>query len=118
MQTKGHGVNLALNSLADDKLLATVRCIAPHGHLLEIGKYDILKQTGLSMRPLHYNISFQGVDLDNLFLSPKLDAVGNAVHPQVAGMAHCHIMVYMPVNSEASQCVRCFRDSERDFEGS
>ena len=52
-----------------------MRCIAPHGHLLEIGKYDILKQTGLSMRPMHYNISFQGVDLDNLFLSPKLDAV-------------------------------------------
>ena len=75
MQTGGRGVDLALNSLADDKLLATVRCIAPHGHLLEIGKYDILKQTGLSMRPMHYNISFQGVDLDNLFLSPKLDAV-------------------------------------------
>ncbi|CAK0731645.1 hypothetical protein CVIRNUC_000023 [Coccomyxa viridis] len=74
-QTNGRGVDLALNSLADDKLTATVRCIAPHGHLLEIGKYDILKQTGLSMRPMHYNISFQGVDLDNLFLSPKLDAV-------------------------------------------
>ena len=75
LQTMGRGVDLALNSLADDKLKATVRCIAPHGHLLEIGKYDILKQTGLSMRPLHYNISFQGIDLDNLFLSPKLDAV-------------------------------------------
>ena len=75
LQTGGRGVDLALNSLADDKLTATVRCIAPHGHLLEIGKYDILKQTGLSMRPMHYNISFQGVDLDNLFLSPKLDAV-------------------------------------------
>ena len=83
MQTSGRGVDLALNSLADDKLTATVRCIAPHGHLLEIGKYDILKQTGLSMRPMHYNISFQGVDLDNLFLSPKLDAVRTSLRPSL-----------------------------------
>jgi len=60
-------VDLALNSLADDKLQATVRCLAPHGHLLEIGKYDILKNTPLGMRPLHANISFQGIDLDSLF---------------------------------------------------
>ena len=68
-----------------------MRCIAPHGHLLEIGKYDILKQTGLSMRPLHYNISFQGVDLDNLFLSPKLDAVRNISRPPSGWRTHCHI---------------------------
>ena len=58
---------MALNSLADDKLQATVRCLAPHGQLLEIGKYDILKNTPLGMRPLHNNISFQGIDLDSLF---------------------------------------------------
>ncbi len=58
---------MALNSLADDKLQATVRCLAPHGQLLEIGKYDILKNTPLGMRPLHANISFQGIDLDSLF---------------------------------------------------
>ena len=73
-----------------------MRCIAPHGHLLEIGKYDILKQTGLSMRPLHYNISFQGVDLDNLFLSPKLDAVRSVEHLQVVGRAHCRRILQVP----------------------
>jgi hypothetical protein len=36
-------VDLALNALADDKLHATVRCLAPNGSLLEIGKFDILK---------------------------------------------------------------------------
>ena len=66
-QTGGRGVDMALNSLADDKLQATVRCLAPHGQLLEIGKYDILKNTPLGMRPLHNNISFQGIDLDSLF---------------------------------------------------
>ncbi len=66
-QTGGRGVDMALNSLADDKLQATVRCLAPHGQLLEIGKYDILKNTPLGMRPMHANISFQGIDLDSLF---------------------------------------------------
>ncbi len=66
-QTRGAGVDLALNSLADDKLQATVRCIAPNGALLEIGKYDILKGTGLSMRPMDHNISFHGINLDSMF---------------------------------------------------
>jgi fatty acid synthase, animal type len=43
VQTGGKGVDLALNALADDKLHATVRCIAPNGSLLEIGKFDIIK---------------------------------------------------------------------------
>lgn len=38
-------MDLALNALADDKLHATVRCIAPNGSLLEIGKFDIIKVT-------------------------------------------------------------------------
>ena len=50
-QTGGRGVDMALNSLADDKLQATVRCLAPHGQLLEIGKYDILKNTPLGHAP-------------------------------------------------------------------
>ncbi|KAK9916399.1 hypothetical protein WJX75_002178 [Coccomyxa subellipsoidea] len=65
--TKGAGVHMVLNSLAGDKLQASVRCIASYGKLLEIGKYDILKGTGLSMRPLLRNIEFQGIDLDRVF---------------------------------------------------
>ena len=69
VQTNGRGVDMALNSLADEKLLATVRCIAYRGHLLEIGKYNIIKGTPLSMAPMHQNVSFQGIDLDTIILS-------------------------------------------------
>ena len=54
---------------------ATVRCLAPFGQLLEIGKYDILKGTPLSMRPMHDNICFQGIDLDSLFKGDMGDTV-------------------------------------------
>lgn len=66
---------MCLNSLADDKLTASVRCLAPNGHLLEIGKYDILKGTALSMRPMHDNITFHGINLDSLFKGAQKDAV-------------------------------------------
>ena len=66
---------MCLNSLADDKLTASVRCLAANGHLLEIGKYDILKGTALSMRPMHDNITFHGINLDSLFKGAQKDAV-------------------------------------------
>lgn len=66
---------MCLNSLADDKLTASVRCLAPNGHLLEIGKYDILKGTALSMRPMHDNITFHGINLDSLFKGAQQDEV-------------------------------------------
>ena len=65
-QTGGSGVDAALNSLADEKLHATVRCLAAHGRLLEIGKYDIFQNTSLGMRPMLKNIAFHGVDLDTI----------------------------------------------------
>ena len=40
-QTGGKGVDLVLNSLSEEKLQASVRCLAQHGRFLEIGKYDM-----------------------------------------------------------------------------
>jgi len=44
-----------------------VRCLAPYGRLLEIGKYDVLGGGSLPMQPLDRNIAFEGIDLDRLF---------------------------------------------------
>ena len=40
-ETNGRGVDLVLNSLAEEKLQASVRCLAPGGRFLEIGMYDL-----------------------------------------------------------------------------
>ena len=45
--TNGRGVDIVLNSLAGDKLKASVRCLAPNGRFLEIGKYDMEINTDL-----------------------------------------------------------------------
>nr|CAD7408253.1 unnamed protein product [Timema cristinae] len=47
LQTKGQGVDLVLNSLAEDKLQASIRCLGEHGRFLEIGKFDILADNPL-----------------------------------------------------------------------
>ncbi len=39
--TDGRGVDVVLNSLSEEKLLATVRCLAPNGRFCEIGKFDL-----------------------------------------------------------------------------
>ena len=40
-ETNGRGVDLVLNSLTERKLQASVRCLAPGGRFLEIGKFDL-----------------------------------------------------------------------------
>jgi len=45
--TGGKGVNVVLNSLAEEKLQASVRLLAPHGQFLEIGKFDLSNDSRL-----------------------------------------------------------------------
>ncbi|XP_050423114.1 fatty acid synthase-like isoform X2 [Adelges cooleyi] len=66
-QTKGRGVDLVLNSLADDKLQASVRCLAKDGRFLEIGKLDLSNNSPLGMSVFLKNTTFHGILLDSLF---------------------------------------------------
>ncbi|XP_049271380.1 fatty acid synthase-like [Rhipicephalus sanguineus] len=60
-ETKGKGVDLVLNSLAEDKLQASVRCLAMHGRFLEIGKVDLSNDSALGMSVFLKGVTFQGV---------------------------------------------------------
>lgn len=68
-QTKGRGVDVILNSLAEDKLQASVRCLAKDGRFLEIGKYDLSNNSNLGMAVFLKNTAFHGILLDALFES-------------------------------------------------
>ncbi|NXH15465.1 FAS synthase, partial [Bucco capensis] len=65
--TNGRGVNLVLNSLAEEKLQASLRCLARHGRFLEIGKFDLSKNSQLGMALFLKNVAFHGILLDALF---------------------------------------------------
>ncbi|KYM96882.1 Fatty acid synthase [Cyphomyrmex costatus] len=66
-QTKGRGVDIVLNSLAEEKLIASIRCLAQNGHFLEIGKFDLVSNNPLSISAFQKGISFHGVILENIF---------------------------------------------------
>lgn len=63
-QTKGKGVNVVLNSLASEQLLASVRCLGLDGRFLEIGKFDLNNNSPLGMSVFLKNTAFHGILLD------------------------------------------------------
>ncbi|XP_019721138.1 fatty acid synthase [Hippocampus comes] len=67
LHTEGKGVNVVLNSLAEEKLQASLRCLARHGRFLEIGKYDLSNNSPLGMALFLKNVAFHGILLDALF---------------------------------------------------
>lgn len=66
-ETNGRGVDLVLNSLAEEKLEASVECLAEGGRFLEIGKFDLSNNSPLGMSIFLKNTSFNGILLDALF---------------------------------------------------
>lgn len=56
--TKGTGVDLVLNSLAEDKLEASIRCLKSGGRFIEVGKYDMIMNHSLGwLQKCHTNVS-------------------------------------------------------------
>ncbi|KAK2585487.1 hypothetical protein KPH14_010141 [Odynerus spinipes] len=68
-QTNGKGVDIILNSLAEDKLQASIRCLAQGGQFLEIGKVDLVADNSLGMGIFLEDISYHAVMLDKLMVS-------------------------------------------------
>lgn len=62
--TGGKGVDVAVNSLAGEALRRTFEIMAPFGRFVEVGKRDILGNTGLEMLPFLKNITFGCVNIE------------------------------------------------------
>ncbi len=60
------GVDVVLNSLAGDAMLASLKCLKPFGRFIELGKRDYVANTSLGLRPFRRNLTYFGVDLDQL----------------------------------------------------
>ena len=58
--TNGRGVDIVLNSLAEEKLIASVRCLTRGGRFLEIGKFDLASNNTLNLLLLEKEASFHG----------------------------------------------------------
>ncbi|KAG5668080.1 hypothetical protein PVAND_016035 [Polypedilum vanderplanki] len=66
-RTCGKGVDYVLNSLAEEKLLASLRCLSKGGTFFEIGKFDISNDNKLGLGEFIKEISFHTIFIDNYF---------------------------------------------------
>ncbi|XP_069122700.1 fatty acid synthase-like [Argopecten irradians] len=103
--TKGKGVDVVLNSLAEEKLQASVCLLAQHGRFLEIGKFDLSKNNPLGMSVFLKNVSFHGILLDALFED------GNQEWKQVSEL------LFQGINSGAVQPLPSCMFERDDLEG-
>lgn len=73
LRTNGEGVDYVLNSLAEEQLLASIRCLGRGGTFLEIGKFDLANDNKIGLGPFLKEISFRSVLVDNLFSAKRDD---------------------------------------------
>ncbi|MDE2255324.1 MAG: SDR family NAD(P)-dependent oxidoreductase, partial [Betaproteobacteria bacterium] len=64
--TGGEGVDVVLNSLAGEAIQRNLRTLRPFGRFIELGKRDFYENTAIGLRPFRNNISYFGVDADQL----------------------------------------------------
>lgn len=75
--TNGEGVDVVLNSLSGEAIRRNISILKPFGRFLELGKRDFFENTSIGLRPFRNNISYYGIDADQLLtyhpaLSTKL----------------------------------------------
>lgn len=62
----GEGVDVVLNSLAGEAIEQNLRILRPFGRFLELGKRDFYADSKIGLRPFRNNISYFGIDADQL----------------------------------------------------
>jgi NADPH:quinone reductase-like Zn-dependent oxidoreductase/acyl carrier protein/SAM-dependent methyltransferase len=73
--TQGQGVDVVLNSLAGEAIRRNLAVLKPFGRFLELGKRDFFENTPIGLRPFKDNISYFGIDADQLLTArPQLAA--------------------------------------------
>ncbi len=107
-QTAGQGLDVVLNSLAGEAINRNFQVLKPFGRFLELGKRDFYENTRIGLRPFRNNISYFGIDADQLML----------VHPELTRRLFAEIMelfadgVFHPLpyqSFEADDIVDAFR---------
>ncbi|MES0882355.1 SDR family NAD(P)-dependent oxidoreductase [Roseibium sp. SCP14] len=72
-ETRGEGVDVVLNSLFGEAMERSIEVLKPFGRFLELGKRDYYGNTRIGLRPFRQNLTYFGIDADQLLTrQPKL----------------------------------------------
>jgi len=65
-ETAGDGVDVVLNSLFGEAMERSIEVLKPFGRFLELGKRDYYGNTRIGLRPFRQNLTYFGIDADQL----------------------------------------------------
>ena len=113
--TQGRGVDVVLNSLAGEALRKTWECTAMFGRFIEVGKKDILANSGLEMMPFLRNVTFGCVNIEHMARhNPKL--LGKVFGKAMTLIREGSIGLVRPINiykySEMEQAFRTMQQAK------
>ncbi|WP_339947401.1 SDR family NAD(P)-dependent oxidoreductase [uncultured Albimonas sp.] len=66
--TDGEGVDVVLNSLFGEAMERSIECLKPFGRFVELGKRDYYANSQIGLRPFRRNLTYFGVDADQLLV--------------------------------------------------
>jgi phthiocerol/phenolphthiocerol synthesis type-I polyketide synthase C len=111
-QTGGQGIDVVLNSLAGEAINRNLRILRPFGRFLELGKRDFYENTRIGLRPFRNNVSYFGIDADQLLVAqPDL---AQSLFTEVMALFHQGVLHPLPFTAfEAAQVVDAFRHMQQ-----
>ncbi|KAF2650360.1 putative polyketide synthase [Lophiostoma macrostomum CBS 122681] len=95
--TNGRGVDVVVNSLSGESLLASWECLAPYGRFIEIGLNDINANSNLPMLKFGSNASFHGFD-GSLWMQDRPDLARRTLQEVIDGFITGELHVPKPLH--------------------
>jgi NADPH:quinone reductase-like Zn-dependent oxidoreductase/acyl carrier protein len=110
--TDGVGVDVVLNSLAGEAVEKNLAILRPFGRFLELGKRDFFEGTRVGLRPFRNNISYFGIDADQLMIEkPQL---ARRLFAQVGELFDQGVFTPLPYRLyRHDEVVQAFRDMQQ-----
>ena len=106
--TAGEGVDVVLNSLAGEAVRCNLRLLKPFGRFLELGKRDFFENTPIGLRVFKENISYFGIDADQLLTARP--ALAERLFGEVMALFEQRVLTPLPQRSFAAErVVEAFR---------
>lgn len=92
--TQSEGIDLVLNCLAGEAINANLSVLKPFGRFLELGKRDFFANTKIGLRPFRNNISYFGIDADQLLMEDP--ALCSALFKEMMELFEQQILAPLP----------------------
>ncbi|MDQ2147687.1 type I polyketide synthase [Alcaligenaceae bacterium C4P045] len=106
--TDGRGVDVVLNSLAGEAINRNLNVLKPFGRFLELGKRDFYENTRIGLRPFRNNISYFGIDADQLM--HERPALTHRLFGEMMALFQQGVLHPLPYRAfDANQVVDAFR---------